>query len=165
MRTASIWAIGTLTILVAVSSSGAIDSTDKGTAIIAAAKAATGGKAWDQIGIWHEAGRAVWPSGKSSRYEHWVDLHSLDVRNVRDDGDEMHYMIFDGDAAYESANPRFEGKTPIDSRVVKSGLYMSSFGFFFPSRFPASFHLEGTKSERGVSYDVVKVSLRDLDPF
>ena len=133
------------------------------TAIIDRAKAATGGKAWDEITIWHEVGEATSATGQKSRYEHWQDFHSLATRNIG--GGEMDHMIFDGHEAYGCPNPACQPPRPLDATSLKGGAYQVAYGFFFPDRFPASFQYQGSRVDHGVHYDVVKVSPTNLDPF
>src|SRR5215469_146030 len=103
-----------LLLFVAASCSCSGEPDRKGAEIIAAAKMATGGNAWDAIQIWHETGHTVSPSGKATRYEHWADLRSLKTRNASVQESEVHYSIFDGQAAYESSNPNFDPRSELD---------------------------------------------------
>jgi hypothetical protein len=151
-----------LLVLLAVSC-GPAESDQKGAEIVAAAKTATGGNAWDAIHIWHETGHALLPSGEATQYEHWADLQSLKTRNrnVRKSG--LHFSIFDGQAAYQSTNSNFEPRSELDANMMRGGAYIACFGFFFPNRFPASFRFDGTRIDHGIPYDVVKVSPAGLD--
>jgi len=139
-----------------ISCSQPADTNNKGAQILALAKQATGGKAWDEIHVWHERGQTLSASGETSRYEHWGDLHSLRVFNSGSPG--THYMIYDGNAAYTCANPACDPRTLLDPVAIRAGAYLASFGFFFPERFAASFSYEGSRREHGILYDVVKVS-------
>jgi hypothetical protein len=152
-----------LLLLAAAACSLSAESDHKGAEIIAAAKSATGGSAWDAIHIWHETGHALLSSGEASRYEHWADLPSLKTRNASVQGSELHYSIFDGEAAYESTSGNFEPRSALDVKTMRGGAYIACFGFFFPNRFPASFRFDGTRTDHGVPYDVVTVAPRGLD--
>jgi hypothetical protein len=134
----------------------------RGTDIIALAKTATGGEAWDRIEIWHETG-TVSSEGAVSRYEHWTDLRSLATRNVA--ASAPAYMMFDGRAAYQCMNTECNPMTEAESAAIKSGEYVAGFGFFFPDRFPAEVHSGGTRHEHGSQFDVVEVSPVGLDPI
>ena len=149
--------------LAAASCSAAAESDQKGAEIIAAAKAATGGNAWDNIQIWHETGHALLPSGESTRYEHWADLHSLKTRNLSIGESGTQYTVFDGQAAYQSSNSSFRPRSELNGATMKYGAYVACFGFFFPQRFEASFHFKGTHTDHDASYDVVTVSPAGLD--
>jgi hypothetical protein len=152
-----------LLVLVAAACASPAESDHKGAEIIAAAKTALGGSAWDAIHIWHETGHALLPSGEAGRYEHWAELPSLKTRNASAQGTELHYSIFDGEAAYQSTNRDFEPRSALDVKVMRGGAYIACFGFFFPNRFPASFRFDGARIDRGVPYDVVTVSPTGLD--
>src|SRR5580704_5391290 len=104
-------------LLVAAACSSSAEPDHKGADIIAAAKTATGGSAWDAIYIWHETGHVLSSSGESSQYEHWADLPSLKTRNASVQGSELHYMIFDGQAAYVSANRNFDPRSALDVKI------------------------------------------------
>src|SRR5882724_8830709 len=112
-----------LLVLVASACSSSAESDQKGVEIIAAAKMATGGTAWDAIHIWHETGHAL--SGEASRYEHWADLPSLKTRNESVQKSGLHYSIFDGQAAYESTNHNFEPRSEMDVNMMKGGAYVA----------------------------------------
>src|SRR5689334_1745769 len=96
-------------------------SDERGLQIIALAKLATGGKAWDEIEIWHERGQVISASGETSNYEHWGDLRSLRTLNVSTA--RSHYMVFDGREAYTCENPRCEPRREIAPNVIQSGAY------------------------------------------
>ena len=135
-------------------------SSRDGTDIIALAKTATGGQAWDRIEVWHETG-TVSSGGAVSRYEHWTDLRSLATRNGVTSSPA--YMMFDGRAAYRCMNTECNPTTEAESAAIRSGEYVAGFGFFFPDRFPAEVHSGGTRHEHGSQFDVVEVSPVGLD--
>ena len=138
-----------------VSCSSSEDSAAKGARIIADAKRAMGGDAWNSIRIWYEEGQFNDSSGPMSTYEHWGDLQTLSLRNSS--SSRQGYMIFDGNAAFTCGDAACSSHTAIDARAVKTGAYMTSYGFFFPERFPAALEYLGVRSDRGVEYDVVEV--------
>jgi len=144
--------VGAITL---ISCGGGEDSATKGAQVIAQAKAAMGGDAWNQIRIWYERGQTHSPGGESSEYEHWGDLHTLSVRNNHPS--RPNYMVFDGNAAYRCADADCSSRTPLNGVAFKTGAYLSGYGFFFPDRFPASFEYRGTRRDGGVLYDVVRV--------
>ena len=41
---------------------------------------------------------------------------------------------------------------------MKGAAYLTTFGFFFPGRFPASFEYKGTRTEGAVTYDIVEAT-------
>src|SRR5262249_41994555 len=108
-------AAGYLLAWVLTACTGPAEPDKKGVELIAQAKAATGGDAWDRIEIWHETGRATSPDIGTVRYEHWHDAQSLSTRNVRSDlGGAMHYVLFNGKESYQSTDAEFHDRTPID---------------------------------------------------
>ena len=142
------------------SCAGGEDSAAKGALVIAQAKAATGGEAWDRIRFWYERGRASPSSGESVEYEHWGDLHTLSVRNSNS---RSGYMVFDGTMGYVCADADCTSRTPLDGRGMRTGAYLASFGFFFSDRFPASFEYRGTQTDSGTEYEVVRVAPTGMD--
>ena len=159
--------VRTLTFVVFLLTVGACSSSagsnEGGIQVIAAAKSAMGGSAWDDIQIWHETGRTISPSGEVTRYEHWSDFQSLKTRNQSIRVSEAQYSIFDGHSAYISANANFKPRSELDANMMREGAYLACFGFFFPRRFSATFMLTGTRIDRGTRYDVVRVSPDGLE--
>ncbi len=152
-----------LLVLVAASCSSLAEADQKGAGIIAAAKTATGGNAWDAIHIYHDTGRLLLRSGEAGQYEFWTDLQSLKTRNRSVGKFGPHFTIFDGQAAYQSTNPNFEPRRELDVKTMRAGAYLGCFGFFFPNRFEAEFRFDGTRTDHGVSYDVVRVYPKGMD--
>lgn len=136
----------------------------KGAAIVAAAKAATGGSAWDEIEIWHERGE-FHPAGQqqSMRFEHWGDLRTLKARNMN--SAHARYMLFDGRSVYFCTNPECDPAEMMDGKIVRSGEYRVAYGFYFPERFPATFEYDRSQTEGDRTFDIVKVSPVDLEPL
>jgi len=152
-----------LMLWIAAACSASPESDQKGAEIIAAAKTASGGSAWDTIHVWHETGHTLLPSGETSRYEHWADVPSLKTRNASIQGSSSQYGIFDGETAWVSTNSNFEPRSGLDAKAMRRGAYIACFGFFFPNRFPAEFRFDGIRTDHGVAYDVVTVSPTGLD--
>ena len=152
MKLSHLCCLYTLVILITSCSDG---SRKQGSDIIALAKAASGGEAWDRIEIWHETGTVSSDAGPS-QYEHWTDLRSLATRNGA--ASAPAYMMFDGRVAYQCANMECNPMTDAESAAIKSGEYVAGFGFFFPDRFPAEVHSGGTRHGNGSKFDVVEVS-------
>ena len=119
---------------------------DRGQQLLAMAKAASGGAAWDRLEIIHDTGTAIMETGEVSRYEHWSDLRTLSNRAGSGDG----YMIFDGRVAYSCQSVSCDPATKLDSAEIGSAAYINAFGYFFPTRFPASFRYKGTRVDGGV---------------
>ena len=128
---------------------------ERGVQIVSLAKAASGGTAWDHLEVMHDFGTVVLEDGKVSRYEHWGDLHTLSTRSS---GADAGYMIFDGHFAYRCPTVDCDSPTKLDSVEMKGAAYLTTFGFFFPGRFPASFEYKGTRTEGAVTYDIVEAT-------
>jgi hypothetical protein len=83
----------------------------------------------------------------------WLGSTARETGAGSGDGD----MIFDGRVAYKCYTVTCDSATRLDSVELRSAAYLNSFGFFFPTRFPASFHYKGTRVDGGVLYDIVEV--------
>jgi hypothetical protein len=140
--------------LLLVAECNSATSDERGLQIVSMAKAASGGAAWDRLEIMHDAGRVILETGEVLRYEHWGDLRTLSTRAGSGGGD----MIFDGRVAYKCQSASCDSPTKLDSVEMRSAAYLTSFGFFFPARFPAAFQYKGTRADGGVLYDVVEIS-------
>jgi hypothetical protein len=143
-----------LMVLLPAAESKSPASDEQGLQIISMAKAASGGTAWDRLEIMHDVGKVILETGEVLRYEHWGDLRSLSTRAGSGAGD----MIFDGRAAYKCQTVTCDSRTKLDSAEMRSAAYLICFGFFFPTRFPASFQYKGTHVDGEVLYDIVEVS-------
>ena len=144
-------------LLAAECNSAAAD--ERGLHLIAMAKAASGGAAWDRLEIVHDAGKVIRENGEVFPYEHWSDLRSLSGRAHSGAGD----MIFDGHVAYKCQTVTCDSVTKLDSSEIGAAAYLNAFGFFFPSRFPASFRYKETRGDGGVLYDIVEVAPTNLE--
>src|SRR5215813_6818679 len=96
--------------------------------------------------IMHDVGKIILETGEVLRYEHWGDLRTLSTRAGSGTGD----MIFDGRAAYKCQTVTCDSRTKLDSAEMRGAAYLNCFGFFFPTRFPASFQYKGIRVEGGV---------------
>lgn len=134
---------------------GSAAADERGIQIVSLAKAASGGTAWDRLEIMHDFGHVIFENGQVSRYEHWGDLRTLSTRSS---GADAGYMIFDGRVAYKCPTVDCDHPTKLDSVEMRGAAYLNTFGFFFPSRFPASFEYKGTRRESGVIYDIVEAT-------
>ena len=135
-------------------------------ALLAEMKAACGGEAWDRLRGWHETGRAELPGGTVVQYDAWHDIMTLRTVYAQRRGD-----VFATISGYDGTliwNAGAGGQVTLDRdpaairRRVRD-LYVSSFAFFFPDRFPATFTLLGTRSHDGTDYDVLRVTPANAD--
>jgi hypothetical protein len=159
-------AVGLLALLLAPGKAEAVADPDA-VAILAAAKAASGGDAWDHLPPgWRESGEIRLPSGKAD-YDTWLDLAKpgMTVRQVIDGKVQAHG--FDGgtawrlgaDGALQTINP------PADLSEDRQGAYFSAAGYFFPDRFPAETLYLGPATADGALYDIVLVTPAAAKPL
>ena len=134
--------------------------------VVAAAKAAMGGPAWDKIATWHETGNVV-AGGLSGTYENWEDLGDLHNSGSYALGPASGGAGWDGKAAWttdSSKEVRVETSAEATAQAIQDA-YRGAYGFFFPDRFPAELADAGAKQADGKSYDVVKVTPKGAEPF
>lgn len=136
----------------------------KAEAIVAAAKRATGGAAWDR------------PQGCVERGTHadgavtYLTRFSLRDYGMRTDGERggtTRSMGFDGKVRWQAIGP---GTVEIgaDAASVQEAIvtnYLSVNGFFFPDRFPASFDSVRSATEGARRFDVVAITPRGGRPL
>ena len=135
-------------------------------ALIAAAKSASGGAAWDKVVTWHETGK-VTAGGLSGTYEQWEDLTSLHTVGGYSLGPVIGGNGWDGNSAWTTDNSK-------EVRVEKSGesvaqamqdAYRNGYAFFFPSRFKATHEYAGPRTADGKTYEAVKFTPAGAEPF
>jgi hypothetical protein len=132
------------------------------TEVLAAAKAATGGAAWDRISGWHERGR----HGEVA-YETLLDFRGYGTRFSSTNGGATRVRGFNGAVAWERGP---DGKVVVSRDAARladarQSAYGSTFAFFFPQRFPAKFDYLGAHTQEGATFDVVKVTLIGATPM
>jgi len=136
--------------------------------LLAEMKAACGGAAWDHAKAWHERSTAEIPGLPLLQNEVWHDLHSLKSAMVsRADGRVMRATGFNGKTTWlkgPDGQVRISSD-PVRLRQQRRDSYLSSFGWFFPDRFPATFNLVGEADYLGERYLVLNVAPKDADPF
>jgi hypothetical protein len=135
-------------------------------ALLAGMKAACGGAAWDQLQGWYERGRADLPGGRSVAYEAWHDIRTLRTLYAQSaDGRIVGLAGYDGGSIWQSGpdGQVRRGGDPATVRRRLRDIYVSSFGFFFPDRFPATFAMLGTRLHEGRNYDVLQVTPANAD--
>jgi PDZ domain len=134
--------------------------------LLAEAKQATGGGAWDAIISWHEAGTMT-SGGLSGSYEGWIDLPG--ARRA------VHFNLgalsgsrgWDGQAGWSadaSGQVRRDdgGEAMADAR---QDAYDSALAYWFPERMPAERVYAGERREDGETYDAVKLTPAGAEPF
>jgi hypothetical protein len=135
---------------------------DPALAVIAAAKAAMGGAAWDRIAGWHERGR----HGAVS-YETWLDFRRYGARYASTRDGVTRVNGFNGRVVWDQAS---DGKVTISRDAgrlaeARQSAYASSFAFFLTRRFQAGFEYLGGQAEAGASFDVVRVTPEGATPI
>jgi hypothetical protein len=134
--------------------------------LLAAAKDATGGKAWDKIVTWHEQGTAD-AGGLSGPYDSWIDLPTLRNSLTFSMGpvsggsgwDRTHVWTTDS-----SKEVRIEASDEAVSQATQDA-YRGASAYYFPDRFPATREYAGERGADGVTYDAVKITPKGADPF
>lgn len=135
-------------------------------ALLAEMKAACGGAAWDRAPGWYENGHAELPGGGRASYEAWHDIRTLRTLYAQSVGGRLAGLAgYDGETIWQSGpdGQVRRGGDPATVRRRLRDIYVSSFGFFFPDRFPATFALLGTRSHEGRDYDVLRVAPANAD--
>lgn len=131
-------------------------------------KAACGGSAWDKAQSWHETSEATIKGMPPIRNEVWHDLKSLKSAMTSTLGDQVFRMTgFNGTVAWR-VGPDGKIKLIADEselRRQRRDVYLSSFGWFFPKRFPAQFELLADASLQGQSYRVLRVIPTGAEPL
>jgi hypothetical protein len=128
-------------------------------AVIKASKRATGGSAWDRVQGCYEEGTR---SDGAVPYKTWLNLKRYGARLESTRDGKTRSMGFNGKQSW-----RWGGSGPADVRTDPNSLsesivtaYLSSNGFFFPDRFPATFANLGEKTVDGRAYDVIGITPR-----
>ena len=138
----------------------------KAEALIDAAKSATGGAAWDKVTTWHESG-TVAVGGLNGKYESWMDLTSLHNSSQYSLGPSTGSNGWDGKRAWttdSSREVRIETSRETVAQAIQDA-YRSGYAFYFPKRFPAEREYAGTRSADGKTYEAVKITPAEAEPF
>lgn len=129
----------------------------KAEAVVAAAKRATGGAAWDRPqGCYEEGTRA----NGDVVYKTWMDLRQYGMRVESRRGAATRAMGFNGRTSWQTDSA---GKTSVrkdrDSlREAVVTAYLSNNGFFYPRRFPAALKYLGVSAHGGRRFDVIEIT-------
>ncbi len=136
--------------------------------LLAQMKAACGGSAWDRVQSWHETGTVEFPNGRTAENEVWHDMHTLKSAMIgRIDGKIVRRAGFDG-TTYWQSGPDGQIRTGNDLtglRQQRRDAYLSSFGWFFPARFPAEIQLAENKAIEGETFQVLRITPQDAGSF
>jgi len=134
--------------------------------LLAAAKQATGGAAWDRLQTLDERGQLAGP-GLDGRYDNLTDMrHALDVQNTVL-GPTTSAQGWDGKAVW-STDATGQVRVEQSQEAIAGGIeqaYRSAYAFFWPARWPAARVYVGEKPADGATYDVVKITPKGAEPF
>jgi hypothetical protein len=142
------------------------DPATRGAALLAQAKAASGGSAWDRLGGWHETGTAI-VGGAQGAYDTWCDLNRMGMANHHVVAGAAQTRGFDGATVWvvNAAGALKTSQAPLALATARQGAYVSAWGFFFPDRFPARRLYIGSASVDGSDFDIVQATPRDGLPM
>jgi hypothetical protein len=137
-------------------------------ALLAEMRAACGGDAWARIQGWSESGRVDLPGRPGVPYEtfHSLRVPTMLTRN-RIEGRIVRQSGYDGSVGWRAGpdGAVHVERDPAALRRLRRDAYLSSFGWFFPERMPASFALAGVETREGRSFDVLRITPEASDSF
>jgi hypothetical protein len=145
---------------------GEASTDERAETLIAASKEATGGTAWDWATLWHEKGH-VSSGGLSGAYEAWANLLSLHNAQRFELGPISGSNGWDGSRAWatdSSGEVRIETSGESVAQAIQDA-YRSAYAFFLPLPFQAVRAYVGERSADGTSYEVIRVTPADSEPF
>ena len=155
-----------LAVLIVLSSLPTVAAPQCAVDILAKAKQASGGDAWDAIRTTYTKVK-VTTGGLSGPAESWED--NLTGRYVEKYqlGPASGAEGFDGKAVWSqdsSGEPRAEGAEGARKEAADEA-YRKSMGYWFPQRWPAKIECLGTKEEQGKRFDVLRITPEQGRPF
>ncbi|HTX48614.1 MAG TPA: hypothetical protein VME40_04400 [Caulobacteraceae bacterium] len=123
--------------------------------VIAQAKAAMGGAAWDELKGWHEVG-----VHNGARYETWLDPRQYGMATRESGPGGMSAHGFDGRVAWQTGADGVVASDDSAEAVAaaEQSDYLRLNGYFLPDRFKAAIAYVGATDEAGRTYDVVHVT-------
>jgi hypothetical protein len=123
--------------------------------VIAQAKAAMGGDAWDKLKGWHEVG-----VHNGARYETWLDpqQYGMATRETGPGGTTAHG--FDGRVTWRrGADSAVASDDSADAvAAAEQSDYLRLNAYFYPGRFKADLAYVGARDEAGRTYDIIHVT-------
>jgi hypothetical protein len=127
-----------------------------GAEVLHAAKAASGGEAWNRLEGSYERG-----AHGPVTYETWLDFRAYGMRMASVTPAGPRAQGFDGAVAWRRAEGRADdSRDPAALREAVVTAFVSNNGFFFPDRFPAK--ADYLRADQG--FDVVRVEPRGGRP-
>ena len=146
-----------------------VEATGSGTseaALLAQMRASCGGRAWDRVQGWHEAGSVEMGGQSGLTYEAFHEISTLRTTYVqRLNGKIVRLGGYDGSNSWRvRPNGTVEmTNEPAMLRKARRDMYLSNAGYFFPKRFPAQFQLTGVQTVGDRSFDVLRVTPTDAE--
>jgi hypothetical protein len=134
-------------------------------AIIAAAKQASGGAAWDHLTTTHDHGTAT-AGGLSGTFQDWLDWPHMLTAGSYALGPATGKQGWDGKAAWSvdsSGQVRVERSAEAVANAVEQA-YLSTYALYFPGRYPAKIDSGGTRVDAGATYQVVNITPNHANP-
>ena len=134
--------------------------------LLAAAKAATGGSAWDKIVTWHEKGN-ITGGGLSGTYESLIDFPTLHNNGTYTLGPDFGGGGWDGTQPWtedHSKQVRVEASEEATAGTIQDA-YRGAYAFYFPDRYPAKMEMAPARKIEGKSYPAIKITPKGSDPI
>ena len=123
--------------------------------VLARARAASGGNAWNYLRGWHETGAV-----DGAAYERWLDPLRYGMREeIHDASGGVSVRGFNGAGAWriDAAGQATGGGEPTLVRPERTDAFFGVYAFFYTSRFDARGRMVGARKAGGKAFDVVEV--------
>ncbi|MGA2082961.1 MAG: hypothetical protein ABSH53_20440 [Holophaga sp.] len=137
--------------------------------VLARAKAAHGGSAWDRVGVLVMPGSVqVEDQGEPLDGETWEDLAHGRYLRWYGSGEALRWWSFDGkDFRMQNGvgGPSYLVPGELRDQVARTCAYMHARGYWYPGRFPAAMADLGLKQEEGATYRVLLIKPRGALPL
>ncbi len=155
-------------VVVAFGAASAVGAANPERKLLAEMRVACGGSAWDRVQGWHEKSEAEIKGMPLIQNEVWHDMRTLkSAMTSVVNGQIFRKTGFNGTAAWRMG-PDGQARMISDEselRRQRRDVYLSSFGWFLPKRFPAEFKLLADSSRDGQAYRIVRVTPRNAEPL
>lgn len=152
---------------VGTAAAGPLDAA-RGAKILADARNACGGAAWDRIAGWHERGRISIPGHAEGSYEEWSAITSLAMAmRTEPGGAPVNHVGTDGTISWRvlPGGAVDAGPPTGPSRLHLRDAYLSNFAYFQPVRFPATVTAGDPRTIGATVYDVVSLRPGGVEAF
>jgi hypothetical protein len=135
-------------------------------AILAKAKSATGGAAWDRFASQHGKVR-IFSGGRTADVERWVDIKGGRSYLTYEFGDTKGVQGFDGSRAWsrEGDAPARTEISTVSRELAVNAAYRDRLAFWFPERARGKIEYKERASIGVTGYDVVRITPEGGRPF